>query len=56
MRVFIVVENYRPDPYTYTYESIVRQVFSSKNDSEFVAENSPQKSGVWYDVIEREVM
>lgn len=55
MKVFVVVENFRPDPYTYTYESVIKEVFSKEEAAEKFVESMTTSGDRWYDVIEKEV-
>lgn len=55
MKVFIVMENFRPDPYTYTYESTVKQVFAAEETANEFVDNLTTTDSRWYDVIEKEM-
>ena len=54
MKVFVVVENFRPDPYTYTYESVVKEVFTTEEAAEKFVTSMTTSGNRWYDVIEKE--
>lgn len=55
MKVFVVVENFRPDPYTYTYESVIKEAFATEEAAEKFVESMTTSGDRWYDVIEKEV-